>query len=695
MLSLKVRSEKWPGSLIPYWLEVKLVGNPAASTAVLVDQLRVFQRLKGYNDARLYGELIRGSLLALYDVNQTSHESQWGAFAFLKVPHILSELAKKSDSNSVVESIELLLQHTPLLDAMDANSSCSSLECLLGELAKVRLLTEVQVKHLLEKRKVPKAIKSDSGNGTAGIPKVIICAEPTLNGILKTLSTDYHKIQDALLGMLHQVLAGKSFELILAVATVQGQLRTLVNRLIRFNECSKSGGDKSRAQLFDISFLMLVAIVQNFGANTVIDPDGMSLVEQWVKSCMVEKNKPKAPEQLLRLGDPVMIDTLLQQFNAGETEIKVNVKWQDVLFNIPGVMHEVLVAWEQGALAAADVKRILDALRGRMCCLPLAAAAWLCAYMRTAQQDTLLKPVNMVQQLLAPPTTDEENLRDRWQLTCEIIRKMQRDVQLPLQSKSTHHLVSRQPAVEQLHQLWTKAITRGWLDHTSARAVHCLLETAGSKWLVSSVVHELCKLRFRDHLTRGVDLALAIFHVDIVGCTFELLVHVLPQLLYNSIQADMLKEPQMPALASLTSYCVYTAYDALSEIYEEPPNKKIHLSDTSEEIRMDNLINKLRQLFTMFDGGIQEGLITQQTYFAFYLIQSLVEVSCPSANAILAAIPHALISDLLKTLPEKCSYSLLLHLHDVRASGGKINMARDLCILRNHHLRGIPSANIS
>lgn len=111
-----------------------------------------------------------------------------------------------------------------------------------------------------------------------------------------------------------------------------------------------------------------------------------------------------------------------------------------------------------------------------------------------------------------------------------------------------------------------QAITRGWLDHISARAVHCLLETAGSTWLVPSVVQELCKLRYRDQLSRGVDLALAIFHVDIVSCTFELLAHVLPQMLYNTLQEDLLKEPQMPALARLTSYCIYTAYDTLSGV---------------------------------------------------------------------------------------------------------------------------------
>lgn len=569
VLTLPVSSEKWPGCLIQCWLEVKLLGNPGTSTTALAEQLQVFQRLKGFSDARLFAELMRGSLLALYNASQTTHESQWGAFAFLKVPNIFLELSNgKSDNTSVVNAVELLLQHSPLMDAMDAHSSCSNLKCLLDELAKLRLLNEMQVKHLLDKRKAQPTFKPDAVQAPTGIPKVIICAESTLAGILKTLSTDYHKIQDALLGMLHQVLTGKSFELILAVATVQDQLRTLVKRLIRFNECAKSGGDKARSQLFDISFLMLVAIVQDYGTQTVLEPDGDSLFEQWVRSCMVDRQKPKAPEQLLRLGDPAVVEQLLQQFNAGDADIKPNIKWKDVLFSMPGVMHEVLVAWEQGALVAADVKRILDAVRGKMCCLPLAAAAWLCAYMRTAPQETLLKPVNMVQQLLATPAAEEESLRERWQLTCEIIRKMQRDVQLPLQTKSSRHLVSRQPATEQLHSVWTFGTSHGWFDCNSARTLHCLLDTAGPRWLVSAVIQELLKLRFKDQLQRGVDLALAAFHVNIVQCTLELLSHVLPQLLYNDIQATSLMDPQLPALACLTSYCIYTAWDSLTEVYK-------------------------------------------------------------------------------------------------------------------------------
>lgn len=138
---------------------------------------------------------MRGSLMSLYNVSQTSHESQWGAFAFIKVPHILLELGGNTDTSSIVSALELMLQHSPLLDAMDANSSCSSFECLLNELSKNKLLVEPQVKMFLEKRKTPPNLKMESGPGNNMPTYWHICAESTLTGILKTLSSDYQKIQ--------------------------------------------------------------------------------------------------------------------------------------------------------------------------------------------------------------------------------------------------------------------------------------------------------------------------------------------------------------------------------------------------------------------------------------------------------------------------------------------------------------------
>lgn len=70
--------------------------------------------------------------------------------------------------------------------------------------------------------------------------------------------------------MMYQVLTGKSFELILSVASVEGKLKTFVARLIKFNECSKQAAGelgKTGAMLFDASFLMLCSIVQTYGSE--------------------------------------------------------------------------------------------------------------------------------------------------------------------------------------------------------------------------------------------------------------------------------------------------------------------------------------------------------------------------------------------------------------------------------------------
>jgi len=116
--------------------------------------------------------------------------------------------------------------------------------------------------------------KLEQSNTSSPLPKVIIRAEPTLTGILKTLNADYTKIQESLLGMLYQVLMGKSFELMLAVATVEGKLKTFVTKLIKFNECIKQINEPvpgktaaTRAMLFEVSFLMLCSIVQTYGSD--------------------------------------------------------------------------------------------------------------------------------------------------------------------------------------------------------------------------------------------------------------------------------------------------------------------------------------------------------------------------------------------------------------------------------------------
>lgn len=267
---------------------VQVLLNPSTETSVFVNQMLMVQRLKNYTNARLYCEIIRACLMCLHNVTSTFKESQWGAFTFLKVPLILKELHvahtngddKLEYSQDILDAFELLLQFTPLLDIVDTACSCNSIECLLNALQKVNLVTEKLTKQLSGRREGVTATlqKLESSTSTPSIPKVIVRAEPTLSGILKTLNADYTKIHEALLSMLYQVLTGKSFELMLAVATVEGKLKTFVTKLIKFNECSKQISEPvppktaaTRAMLFDISFLMLCSIVQTYGSDVSFD----------------------------------------------------------------------------------------------------------------------------------------------------------------------------------------------------------------------------------------------------------------------------------------------------------------------------------------------------------------------------------------------------------------------------------------
>ncbi|XP_047345364.1 mediator of RNA polymerase II transcription subunit 24 isoform X2 [Vespa velutina] len=691
---------------------VQVLLNPSTETTVFVNQLQMIQRLKSYTNARLYCEIMRACLMCLHNVTGTFNESQWGAFTFLKVPVILKELhsatlngdEKYEYSQDILDALELLLQFTPLLDIMDTTCSCNCIECLLNELQKVNLVTEKQAKQLSSRREgLTAALQKleTSSTPTSSIPKVIIRAEPTLAGILKTLNADYTKIHEALLSMLYQVLSGKSFELMLAVATVEGKLKTFVTKLIKFNECSKQINEPvpsktaaTRAMLFDVSFLMLCSIVQTYGSDVVLEEGGDSFFEQWVRECMPERNKPKSPQKMLQNIDPARVDTLLAQINSTDPDFKSsNIKWHVACQSAMGAVKELLCAWESGVLGAGDVKRTLDGLRTAACCLPVCAAAWLCAYMSITHQDALLKPMNMVQHFLTPLPGEEmqDNFKERSSLMSQIIRKMQYDVHPPTQSKTkvlsmSHSIISRQPILEQLESVWYSINQRGWICMQATQSLELLLNTGGSLWFVSNIVKEVLKYRYQEELDQAVDLAFAIFHLDIENCTLDLINHIIPQYLYNSLQSEELVEPQSSILAKLCVYCIFSTLEYNNsnpyrgnnrkrvrrdldadelDALGVPANKILRLNETGDTnpifgsqspqtqnstngqksiILRDPLSSALNGLFTTFTflAG-RDGEVSQQTHFILQFLRLMVQCGKDRTRIVLQGMPQTLV----------------------------------------------------
>lgn len=163
-------------------------------------------------------------------------------------------------------------------------------------------------------------------------------------------------------------------------------------------------------------------------------------------------------------------------------------------------------------------------------------------------------------------------LKDRFfnrsSLMSQIIRKMQYDIHPPTQSKTkvlsmSHRyrvrceriililytymcnifylffgsIISRQPVLEQLENVWSNINQRGWINIQATQSLESLLNTGGSLWFVTNVVKEVLKYRYQEELDQAVDLAFAIFHLDIENCTLDLINHIIPQYLYNSLQS--------------------------------------------------------------------------------------------------------------------------------------------------------------
>lgn len=591
-------------STINIMVSIDAILNPASDVTAFVNQLLLIKKLQSFTLPQLYCEIIRACFIGITDASGSSEDLKWFAFTFLKVRQLISQIHSmqvENEEDALEKGLDILLQYSPLLDLTDLKSNCDCLQYLVTEFCKVGLLTEAQVRKLITRRQsesfkhtMPKQNQqSAQANAT-----LILRAEPTVISILKSLNSEYSNIQEALLGVLCHMVQGKNFELILSAAAATGKLHTFVSKLIQFNEYNTyissetTKGGQTRALLFDVTFLLLCHITQYYGTEIVTgNPDKDSFFVQWASECLAEGGKFKCPELLLSRCDQSSVEILLSQFINTEQEFKTNqVKWQEVVINSPAAAREILVAWEHGALSTEKVKIILDHIKGQLCFLPVCFSAWLCNYINVLHHEERLKPMNILQQFLAPihmesntspgesPSGkdhqqpqmtggDQINLfyTERSSLMIGIINKMMYDLHPPPQGKAKlapiipHGLTVRSPLAEILDQVFNNVHSRGWLDLKSIHYFDTLLCVGGARWLCEALVLRILNYQFTKDINRAVDMILGIFYLDIEQCALALLLHVLPFYLYSEAHQEQLAEPYGTALSRLTVITTYAA----------------------------------------------------------------------------------------------------------------------------------------
>lgn len=415
-------------------------------------------------------------------------------------------------SSDVIKALDTLIDD-PTLDFLDTTCGCNTIQYLLNELAKHNLITAQHVQQFASQRDpvMVSLSKLDLNHQPSPLIKHLKKVESPLSGILKALdNNEYNKQQEqGMLGMLCELLSGNNFELILSVATMEGKLNTFVSRLIRWNENARqvvTDEDKSNANcaaLFDVTFLMLTFIIQTYGSHVVLDENGDSFFEKWVRDFMIEKNKNKSAMNMVHQCEQNKVDEFLTSISSSDVSMgKVsNLKWHEVCLIVPGILYQLLVAWENDTISAGDVKVHLDNMKSKLCAYSICAASWLCSYMQVVRDDELLKPLNMVQQFLTHIHISDDlnanNFKERLNLTSQIIRKIQTDAHQNQISRSPIlNIISNQPLEEQFHEAWKSVSNRGWLSVKAAQVLDNLLQSCGPYWLVSKMVNEVLYCKF-------------------------------------------------------------------------------------------------------------------------------------------------------------------------------------------------------
>ncbi|XP_026849415.1 mediator of RNA polymerase II transcription subunit 24 [Drosophila persimilis] len=734
-------------------LAVEVLLIPCKETSYYVAELQMLQRLKRYTNTRLFYEIIRAGFLTLSNVADTSPDTMWGAFMFFKMPHIIKQLhalqrvpgeqPPPSDYiPELVEALELLIQDNLLLDFMDTKCSCNMIEFLLNDWTKQQLVNDVHVKKFASQREAASLLlkKCDNGQQTPSNIIFIKRAEVPLSGVLKTLCTN--KVQD-MVNVLCQVPVGNSFELILSVATVDGRLKTFVSRLIQCNENSKPVPAElgklcvTRSTLFDVSFLMLTSIVQTYGSDVVLSDRGDSFFEKWVRECMVERNKLKNPRQILALCDDSMVDELLLSLSKPEAaQLKpCSLSWQETCLNLPGVLHHVLIAWEQETLSSADVKNILDNIKRRLFSFSVCATSFLCAYMYSVRETELLKPLNMIQQFLAPLTSEElssqEYAKERLALSYPIIRKMQHDVHPAPSTKS--RLISHSPLIEQFREVWKTVAEAGHLPVRAVQTLESLLLAGGAAWLATQLVEQLLTCKYIRDMSKTMDIVFAVMHLDIEKGTEALLQYVVPPLMLRR-QGEDINEPQSLVLARLCVYCVISCLETRSGVAcssfsglkkrsrsndEEDqatnvakvrkvigdgsensndftdnagglagprlasPSSSTELRATPQTLK-EPLQSSIQHIFSVFLQFVSGDELSPKAVFVYQFISLLVECGGERVAPVLRLLPANLVQQLLKVLPtEDIRVGLISRLYDLHVQGGRQAAVADLCLWRN------------
>ncbi|KAH9525538.1 Mediator of RNA polymerase II transcription subunit 24 [Bulinus truncatus] len=544
--------------------------NSSSDIQPFVDQILVVSRLMKLPTPQLCLEIFRACFMGFVDTNDFAEDLQWATFAFLKVPHILNAMKEKMPdwdmSSHIEKGLDMLLELSHLLDQTDikqkpeilfVSGSFDMLVQFITELQKANIISDIQKTSLCMKRAEQRSrLRPSDISGTNDGKNLsrVTHAEATVTSILKSLDSDPQRNSESMIKVLTIMLQGHSFDILRLAAASTGRLNDFMSKLIRINELASQTTSESlkipnKSQLFDVTFLMIISIVQQNGLGIALSSreNEYALVIQWAKRWLPEEGKYKNVE-FVEEQDKVDSILNLMLSNAEIVPCGQISSWKEMIMYLPYALQEILFAYEHMALSVEKVKMIIDHIRKQnIKSLILVCTTYLCSYMNMVGAAARVKPLKMLEFFTS--SLGIETKQPIQAIIDNIIYDIlpEGHLQRPIRR---YQLSSKKLTSEIMNETLKDSFHRGWLNMASLHTLEQLLALRGPDWFCSEMVEHLLKQNHTDDATQSLSLAFAIMHMDLECMTISLLRRVLPSLL-TTPQNSLLTDPRGHCLAKL------------------------------------------------------------------------------------------------------------------------------------------------
>ncbi|PIK63046.1 putative mediator of RNA polymerase II transcription subunit 24 [Apostichopus japonicus] len=702
---------------------------------LFVDQILLYEKLQNLSRKQLYTSLCQGALLGLVDSSDDTDQIRSFAFLFLKLPKILSYLHHNvssidPNSSALYHGLDNLLQYVSLIDSADTKHKCDCFQQFLSQLVKLELLNETQATELMAKRQASRHSPAD----TTPQQHLVIQANSTLPTILDSLEVPDKSVLDEMPNVFHPLM--NSFQLVAATSAATNKLKTFSSKLISFNELTKatvidgSKGSHVQAALYDISFLMLCLISQQYGielVNTgqfqadslgrsslgyqchftqqmVLNNDEESFFERWAQQCLPDELGAKPMYLPLAQTEQMKIDQLVQLFYT-----------------------------------SGDIKAIkLQGICSEMFSLGVCAAAWLHSNAVGVDASGDSKVWAFFEMFLEPKPSQKVdfhfNNTERIAMMTSVIEKMKSHSsgtsEKAQEYGSNPSLASKDPSTFLFSSAFQEIMVRKVLFKRLQPQLEMMFNMSGVTWICWSVISEVLKLNRRD------DLALAggqraTHHRSPEKSPAPTTLRSQPQQQHH--------RPRGRALAKLTVWCIASTLTTQNSYRADPKAKENPMRirkrkrtrgepdrDSTSTLREDNRPSKLRRLLSipedenaasglnsttlsttsnpllvpqtstqlgeplykaiasmmqLFASVLSENALSSRTEFIYSFLQEILTCGDAVSSTVLQFMPVSMANHLFSTINKNFIQDLALAIETLDSVVARRQAARALCIM--------------